>query len=458
MLDVLIINGTCPDYEAGKMVKKNVGIKDGKIAYLAEPAEGAPLPEAAEIIDAGGKVVSPGFIDIHMHEENFAREGKDYVISQMMLDMGVTTAVGGNCGVQYQTLAEFKQILKDHGGSPVNYIMLAGYNWYREQQELGHYDKASQAQMDNIRREMEKELAEGAWGISFGIEYDPGITYEEMLYATKASEDPNHLVAAHYRSDCIGNIDSIREMVKLSSEIPQKFQISHLSSCAAMGLMQESLDCINSAIAANPKLNYDTYPYNAFSTEIGSAVFEDGCLDNWGKDYDSILLTDDPYKNVYCNEEIFLKARAEYPQMLAVAFVMNEEEIGKAITNPNGMVASDAIINHGGGHPRAAGTFPRVLGKYVREEKALPLIDALRKMTLEPAKRLGLDTKGRLKEGADADITIFDPDTIIDKADWTHLQAPEGIEYVLIGGQKAIEKGKKVNDRLGRFLSYLDER
>ena len=119
------------------------------------------------------------------------------------------------------------------------------------------------------------------------------------------------------------------------------------------------------------------------------------------------------------------------------------------------MVASDAIINHGGGHPRAAGTFPRVLGKYVREEKRLSLVDALRKMTLEPAKRLGLDAKGRLEEGADADITIFDPETIIDKADWSHLEAPEGIEYVLIGGQKAIEKGKKVNDRLGRFISYL---
>lgn len=477
MLDLLIINGTCPDFGAGKMVKRNVGIQGGKIVWLSEPLddgtplddcapveqtgeakESAPLPEAAEIIDAAGKVVSPGFIDIHMHEENFAREGKDYVISEMMLDMGVTTAVGGNCGVQYQTLAEFKDVLKEHGGSPVNYIMLAGYNWYRTQQGLGHYDKASQAQMEQIQKEMKKELAEGAWGISFGIEYDPGITYEEMLFAVKASNDPNHLVAAHYREDCLKNIDSIEEMVKFSAEIPQKFQISHLSSCSAMGFMKESLDCINAAMEKNPKLNYDTYPYNAFSTEIGSAVFEDGCLEGWGKDYDSILLTDEPYKNVYCTEEIFRKARAEYPKMLAVAFVMNEEEIGQAIANPNGMVGSDAIINHGGGHPRAAGTFPRVLGKYVREEKLLPLVDALRKMTLEPAKRLGLDAKGRLAEGADADITIFDPETIIDKADWSHLEAPDGIEYVLIGGQKAIEKGRKVNDRLGRFISYLADR
>ena len=162
----------------------------------------------------------------------------------------------------------------------------------------------------------------------------------------------------------------------------------------------------------------------------------------------------DRYKNVRCNEEIFRKARAEYPNMLAVAFVMNEDEIREAIVNPNGMVASDAIINNGSGHPRAAGTFPRVLGKYVREEKALPLIDALRKMTLEPAKRLELEQKGRIALGCDADITIFNPDTIIDKADFMKLCKPEGIDYVLIGGEIALKDGEHVNDRLGRFISY----
>ena len=309
--------------------------------------------------------------------------------------------------------------------------------------------------MESLKKSMEQELAEGAWGISFGIEYDPGITYDEMYFACGASDNPNHLMAAHYRADCIDDIASIEEMVKLSGEIPQKFQISHLSSCSAIGQMEASLECINKAMETNPKLNYDTYPYNAFSTHMGSAVFEDGCLDAWKKDYDSILLTDDPYKNVRCTEEIFKKVREEYPNMLAVAFVMNEEEIAAAIANKNGMVASDAIINHGNGHPRAAGTFPRVLGKYVREDKVVSMVDALRKITLEPAKRLGLEAvKGQFAPGADGDIVIFDPETIIDKADFTHLEAPVGIEYVLIGGQKAIAEGQKVNDRLGRFLPF----
>ena len=341
------------------------------------------------------------------------------------------------------------------GGSPINYIMLAGYNQFRYQLGIGRYEEATPEQREEIRKLLKRELDEGAFRVSFGIEYDPGITYDEMLYAAGVSDDPDLLMAAHYRNDCINDIESINEMIKFAEEIPMKFQISHLSSCSAMGFMKESLEAINAAMEKNPKLNYDTYPYNAFSTLMGSAVFEDGCFDDWKKDYSDILLTDEPYKNVRCNKEIFEKVREEYPEMLAVAFVMNEEEIAAAIANKYGMVASDAIITNGNGHPRAAGTFPRVLGKYVREEKVLPLIDALRKMTLEPAKVLGLDNKGIIKVGADADITVFNPDTIIDGATFQdlHIQ-PEGIDYVFIGGHMATEGKTTVNGRLGRFISY----
>ncbi len=450
MLDLLLKNGQYPDFEAGVMKSANLGVKDGKIAYI-----GGETPQAAETADVSGCVVSPGFIDIHMHEENFRDEGEKYVIAQMMLEMGVTTAVGGNCGIQKQDLSYFKEVLNRLGGSPVNYIMLAGYNQMRYRLGIERYTSATFEQRAEIRALLKKELDEGAYGISFGIEYDPGITKEEVLDALSVSDDPHLLAAAHYRTDCLTSIDSVREMIDIAEKIPMKFQISHLSSCSAMGLMQESLDAINEAMEKNPGLDYDTYPYNAFSTYMGSAVFEDGCIEAWHKDYSDILLTDAPYKDVRCDRETFEKVRREYPDMLAVAFVMNESEIAAAIANKNGMVASDAIINNGNGHPRAAGTFPRVLGKYVREDKVLPLIDAIRKMTLEPAKRLELDHKGRIQIGCDADITVFDPDTVMDGATFSdlHIQ-PEGIEYVFIGGKKAMEHKKTVDNRLGRFISY----
>ncbi len=449
MYDKLIINGEYPDFNEGKLIRANIGIEGGKIAYI-----GTECPEAAETIDASGKVVSPGFIDIHMHEEDFAKEGKEYIVSRMMLEMGVTTVVGGNCGVQYQPLADFKAVIEELGGCPVNYIMLAGYNQLRTAMGIGRYQHPSQKQMDELREQLKGELAEGAYGISFGIEYDPGITFDEMLSAAKATDNPHHFLAAHYRDETKkDDLFNIEELIRFAEMIPQKFQISHLSSCSATGSMKEALECINAAMEKNPRLNYDTYPYNAFSTHIGSAVFEDGCLEGWGKDYSDILLTDEPYKNVYCTKEIFEDARANYPKMLAVAAVMNEDEITAAIVNKNGMVASDAIINGGSGHPRAAGTFPRLLGKYVRQERALPMIDALRKITLEPAQRLELDQKGRIELGCDADITIFDPETIIDKADFTELRPPEGIETVLIAGQCALANGQVQTEHAGRFIS-----
>ena len=451
MFDLFLVNGLCPDFTANQMVKKNIGIKEGKIAYV-----GTEIMEAKETVDCEGKVVSPGFVDMHMHEEILKVEDYKFVISKMMLEQGVTTAFGGNCGNLRQPIEEFKKFIESEGGCPVNYLLAAGYNTCREALGIGRYDAATKEQQIIMQDMLRKELASGAWGISFGLEYHPGITYEEMITAAAASDDPDHILSAHYRDECRpdNGLGAMEEMIQFAADIKQKFQISHLSSCAALGIMDKTLDIINKAMEKNPKLGYDTYPYNAFSTRIGTAVFDDGCFEAWGKTYSDVMLAGEPYIGVYCTKEIFEDARKNYPDTLAVAFVMNENEIREAIVNKNGIVASDGLITLGKGHPRAAGTFPRVLGKYVREEKALSLIDALRKITLAPAERIGLKQKGRLEEGCDADITIFDPETIIDKADFTHIERPEGIEYVIIGGQIAVKHGENLNERLGRFIPY----
>lgn len=483
MLDLLIRRATYPDFQTNSLQQGDVGIKDGRIVMVrpigtdwiqgetaireeATAQRGAPAQREAAIheeagvyaeagaqIDAQGCILSPGFIDIHMHEEDFAGEGKAYVIAELMLRMGVTTCLGGNCGLQNQRTGEFRQAIEELGGSPVNYMLMAGYNTARTKKGLTHRATASPALIQELSQEMKQELADGAYGISFGLEYDPGITFEEVVQVLENQTIQNLFVSMHYREDSTGSLSAIDEMIQIANATDTRFQISHLASCSAMGQMKEALKRINHAISENPKLSYDTYPYNAFSTHIGSEVFEDGCLKSWGKDYHDIMLTDKPFQNQFCDKQLFETARRDYPNMLAVAFVMNEEEIGEALANPNGMIASDGIINHGSGHPRAAGTFPRVLGKYVREEKRLSMMNALKKMTVLPARRLELHKKGEIREGFDADLTIFDPNLIGDGATFESLTIPPtGIRQVLIGGRTALQNGVIMNDRLGRFL------
>ncbi len=449
MLDILLINGRYPDFGENSVKKGNIGIEGSLIGYVGEDE-----PEARLTIDVSGKIVSPGFVDIHMHEEDFAKDGKRYIISERMLEMGVTTVCGGNCGHSRQPLAVFRKTLEELGGAPVNYCMQSGYNTLRRRDGLGPHDESTDIQREKYRDALREELAEGSFGISFGIEYDPAISFDEMLFAVSASDNKDHIVSAHYRNDAIWNLDPVKEMIRLSAAIRQRFQISHLSSCSAFQNMKESLELIEKARITDPGLDFDTYPYNAFSCSIGSTVFDDGCFEGWKKTYKDVMLAGDPYKNVYCTEEIFNDARKNYPDMLAVAFVLDENDIELAVNSSMGMIASDGLLRGGNGHPRAAGTFPRVLGRYVREKGSISLIDALRKMTRTPSYRLRLFNKGQIKEGYDADITVFDPDTIIDRADFGALEKPCGIEYVFIGGDIAIERGKTVNQRLGKFIGF----
>lgn len=448
MLDILIINASYPDFENNRIITSNIGIRNGKIAYIGNEDISAEM-----IIDAKGLVASPGFIDIHMHEENVKLDCHEFSISKNMLEMGVTTVLGGNCGTNYQSVADFKEFIADRGGSPVNYAMLSGYNSARACVGLGFFDTASPDDISNIHNRIKEDIKEGAFGVSFGIEYHPAITTENIISAANAClDDDTYIVSAHYRSDASGALDSIKEMIYIADNIKAKFQISHLSSCAAMGQMEEALKLIDAGIKKNNRISFDTYPYNAFSTRLGSAVFDGDCLEKWNISYSDILLKGEPYDNVRCTKEIFDDARKNHPDLRAICFAMNEEEIKMALTDKNGMIGSDGGVLNGKGHPRSAGTFPRVLGKYVRQEKVISLIDALKKMTVLPAERIGLSDKGVIAPGKDADITLFNPDTIIDKADFSALEKPEGIEYVIVNGKVALAKGEVIDLHSGRFI------
>lgn len=449
MLDIKIVNGKIIDVENKKVIDGDLGIKDGKITDI-----GSVLEEAKVVIDAEGKHISPGFIDIHMHEEDFSLTKKEeYDISDTMLSMGVTTCAVGNCGNNRQSIAELYDFIKEKG-NPVNYLTYIGHNFLRV--GVGNtdiYKKSSKEQIEKMQKLVKEAIDFGAVGVSYGLEYCPGIDTEEAIAITKEIKGRDDLLlAAHYRKDAIHALDSIDEMAYIGKETKIPFQISHLSSCSAFGNMTEALNLIQNLADSGLDLMVDAYPYDAFSTFIGSAVFDDGCLETWKKSYDSIMLTEEPFKGMFCDKELFEKARKEYPKMLAVAYVMNEEEIIEALNHPLVMVASDGIYRNHSGHPRGAGTFPRVIGRFVRDQKVMEFFDAINKMTYMPAKRLKLKNKGLLKEGYDADITIFNYDTIIDNATFQDPQLkPEGIDYVIVNGKVAVEKGKTVSNTLGKF-------
>ncbi len=450
MSTLKIINGKIPNFYEMKLEEKDLLIKDGKIVKIGKIEE-----DTDQTIDAAGKIVSPGFIDIHMHEEVIEDEKDPYLTSYYELKMGTTTCVGGNCGNNRQSVKEFKDYI-DKNGAPVNYLSFIGHNYLRNQVGIDdRYRAATDEEIEKMKELIKESLPLGILGISYGIEYSPGINFKELVELTKALDSKNYLLSAHYRSDGEQSIDSIKEMVKISTDSGMPMQISHIGSCSAFGFMKETLDMIQEYKDQGADLMADCYPYDAFATFIGSAVFDDGCFERWDKTYSDILLTEEPLKNVRCNKEIFEKARKDYPDMIAAAFVMREEEVIEALKAPFVYVGSDSLFRKDMGHPRGAGSFPRVLGRYVREMGELDMMDALWKMTLGPAQRLNLSKKGQVKEGMDADITIFDPETIIDGATFAEPTLPPvGISHVILDGKIAVKDNEVVEGRLGKFIKY----
>jgi len=260
------------------------------------------------------------------------------------------------------------------------------------------------------------------------------------------------MIAAHIRSDAQEVFAAGREILDVGMELGIPVQLSHIGSMAGFGQMESFLRMIDRYRMNGLDVSCDCYPYDAFSTSIGSATYDDGWMERYGCSYDAVELCEGKYKGQRCTEAIFNEVRSAHPECLTVCYVMREDDVDRAFAHPNVMLASDGILSHGQGHPRAAGAFPRFLSQYARCGK-LSLYDAISRMTSMPAARLGLTSKGCLRVGADADAVIFDPDSIMDCADFQHpVCAPTGIDRVLIGGVTAVEKGRIVQNDLGRSI------
>lgn len=458
MRTVFIHGGRLVDPAQGVDGLADLVCVDGKVSKVIP----APTPESAEwwrqradtVIDASGKIVCPGFIDIHMHEDPFDT-GEDFIthnITKSMALMGVTTAVGGNCGSNEGAPDRYLDVI-DRDGAPVNLALMAGHTFLRRKcGGTDKYDGVSDGAVAEMVKAGERYLDAGCIGVSFGVKYVPGTRWEEIIALTRLCRKGDKLVASHVRMDVDGVFEACRELADMGREGGVKVQFSHVGSMGGYGQMERLLKQIEGYRAEGIDLMCDCYPYDAFSTQIGATTYDAENFAAYRSDYSHILLCDGPYAGQRCTKEIFDEMRMSRPDTMTVGYFMEQADVDMALMAPFTMLGSDGIRNGDQGHPRAAGAFPRFLKQYAASGK-MPLSEAVAKVTAMAARRLALPQKGSLKPGCDADIVVFDLEKIEDRATYTQpVLTPVGIEWVLIGGETAVKNGKLIRDDLGRAV------
>ena len=453
--DLILTNGRVYTMDPENPVAEAVAIRGGKILAVgrSQDVKRYLRPGETEVIDVGGLVISPGFIDAHTH----VRRGQ--VAAECMVRMGVTTVISDPCGSTPYPVGEFIADVNETG-FPVNIRTYVGHTTLRGLVGVpDRYTAATPAQIEEMMAMADQALEEGALGISFGLEYVPGASYEEVRdLASVAAEHGAH-IACHIRFGTHIEPDTslvaVQEMVQVARETGCSVQIAHIGSMGA-NLMEPCLNAIEAAREEGLDITVDCYPYTAWSTSIGSAVFDPGWQVLFNITYEDVEVASGPYAGQRLTEDLFNYLRENAPGTSLIAHAIPWEDVVMAYQKPYVMVGSDGSISSSlTGHPRGAGTHPRVLGMMVRENGILTLDEALYKMTAFPAWRMELDTKGVLKAGYDADIVVFDPDTIVDNATFGPVVCatpPTGIKYVFVNGVLAVVGTEYTGAMAGRAI------
>lgn len=436
--DTVIANGRVMDPASNLDAVRFVGIRGGKIAGISE----APL-RGRNTVDARGLVVAPGFIDLHSHgqtPENYAFKAHDGVTTALEMEVGVSPVNPWYSAREGKALINFGAT---SGHLPARMSVM------HDSGTLLPRDKAvtrgaTPDEQREIRALVAKGLDDGALGIGMGIAYIPLVGRAEILDLFRLAAGRHAMIYVHMRNGGPvepGVIDALQEVIADAAATGASVHVVHITS---LGL-RETPVCLRIIAGARERgldITTEAYPYTAGMTDLSSAIFDEG----WQQRQGNITYHDLQWAAT--GERLTPESFARYRKqggMVAIHSIP-EDIVKLAMGNPMVMIASDGILDHGKGHPRAAGTYARVLGRYVREEHALSLMDGLRKMTVMPADRLGMKNKGRIAVGADADLTVFNPATIIDRATFEKpAQYSEGIEYVLVNGTPVVSGGKLVD-------------
>ncbi len=432
--DVVIAHGRVMDPASNLDAVRNVGVRNGKIEAISE----APL-EGRSVIDATGLVVTAGFIDLHSHgqtPENYGFKARDGVTTALELEVGVNPVRPWYAEREGKSLINFGAT---SGHIPARMAVMHDTGKLLPRDEAVN-QAANPEQVRETLNLVAKGLDDGALGIGMGIAYIPTATRTEILNLFHLAAKRKVPVFVHMRNSGPvepGAIDSIQEVIADAAASGASLHIVHITS-TCLRETPVCLEFVKGAAARGMDVTTEAYPYTAGMTDLASAIFSKG----WQQRLGDISFGDLQWAATgeRLTAETFAKYRRE-GGMVAIHGI--PEEIARlAMADPVVMVASDGLLDQGKGHPRAAGTYARVLGRYVREQHALGLMDALRKMNWMPAQRLGLSSKGRIAAGADADITIFDPQTVIDRATFDKpAQYSDGIPFVIVNGIVVVRNG-----------------
>jgi cytosine/adenosine deaminase-related metal-dependent hydrolase len=444
--DLVLEGGRVMDPETGLDAVRNVGVRDGKIARIA-----SETLSGRRIVHADGLVVAPGFIDLHQH-------GQDAASQRVKALDGVTTALEMEIGVP--DVAQFLQAKAGH--SLINYGTSASHVAARAlvfgaplpsgeilpKSGPATDRSATPEQIEAIRQRLRAELDAGGLAVGMGIQYTPGATRLEVIDMFRLAAERALPVYTHVRSvgrvEPGSSIESISEVIGAAAITGASLHIVHINSSC----LQDSLECLSMVEGARARgldVTTEAYPYIPGMTAINSALFNPGWQEKLGISYPQLVLPD---TGEHLTKERFEELHNSSKTKWVLIYANTQEVVDKVIPHPLVMIASDGAE----GHPRNAGTYSRVLAQYVREKGTITLMDALRKMTLMPAQMLERSTpaarqKGRLQQGVDADIVVFDPATISDRSTFQKPMEPSiGVHYLLVGGTVVVDDGKVVLD------------
>ncbi|MDO4741375.1 MAG: amidohydrolase family protein [Eubacteriales bacterium] len=446
MSELFISGGIVIDPEKRERFKADVLLNGGVIAAIGD----LTAPEGAQVIDASGRLVCPGFIDPHGHID-----GHQYT-AELSLLQGITTTAGGNCGFSPLDLEKF---FAEQKAFPIHQAEMIGMCALRH--AAGVYDPfqaASEEQVDRMAALCDKALCEGACGVSLGPAYTPGSSILEMQELCRVAKMHGKPVSIDTRMNSMTDLHSLQEAIDLAAHSGCTMVVSHFVYQYGVGVEEEALDMVRRARGMGIDIEIDSGMYKDWCSSIGSALFEPGVMRANGIELSHLRMITGPCIGRQPDYEMYMHLRQAHPHDAVVVMTGDQGAVYTIQRYERTMVSTDTgAYLPGEGHPQIAGSFPRYLREMVRERCELSWEDAVRHITLLPAQVFGLHAKGRMRAGCDADLVIFDPETIADRADFPGAGRPdaanEGVRCVIVGGEIAVRNGRPTGVMAGRAIA-----